>query len=238
MKARGFTLIELLVVMAVFTFIMALAYQSVAGYLKVVNKSESRTAEATYEYRFFSRLDSSIRSMIDYYVQNESGVAVPLVLGTEHEFTYVSGYSILGFEGDVLVDWRLIGESANQYIQLTEISVTQSTLYDLEQAKQLIEQPEEQNRRIKTFKLPNSRQVYRFAYLPPPEFDQMRLQPEQQAPEIQDSYITSTYKGLPQLVYLTPAEQTPSQGYAFNPAVRNIPKMLYNAVQSLGLQNL
>ncbi|OUR60963.1 hypothetical protein A9Q74_10505 [Colwellia sp. 39_35_sub15_T18] len=128
-SAKGFTIIELLVVMVIFSSLIASAYMSTAVYLQAVSKSKNYKELGYQRLSVITLIDKSIKSMSDYYVETDtykSKMMVPYVKGTTTNLSYISHFSIFGFESDVIVQLNLLNKNNGTQIQISESPLTRN----------------------------------------------------------------------------------------------------------------
>jgi len=120
--------------MVIFSALIASAYMSTSVYLQAVSKSKNHIKEGYQRLQAITLIDKSIKSMSDYYVETDtykSAMMVPYVKGTETELVYISHYSIFGFKSDVIVKINLLEQEQGTKIQVSELPLTKSIVYNL-----------------------------------------------------------------------------------------------------------
>jgi len=211
---KGFTVIELLVVFVIFSFLIASAYLATSMYLNTVVKSQNHKEHAYQLVSSVTLLDKSIKAMSDYYVETKSYVGkmmVPYVKGSSTELSYVSHFSIFGFDTDVAVKVQLT-ESGTQ-LEVSEYPLNLGFIKKMQD-----EIPFTTHKILITFEQPMS-----FSYLHREPFNQdMNLK------EVTSDYVSEfqslVERGLPKTIKLNSNEDNYS--FIFTPVTLNSKKAI------------
>lgn len=131
-RQSAFTLVEMLISVSILAMVLTLSYQAFGIYLKSFGSTKSLVSESELAISTDLKLRYSIAAMSDYYVKENDEKVKLYFKHSEDSIEYVSTYSILGFNADVVTQIAYLRDESSSSLRVKECPLNKLLLLSYE----------------------------------------------------------------------------------------------------------